>query len=123
MTGNGRDFSEGIKPIHCGECSAGGSGAFEEQRFDVLAFGEILIDFTFKGFNDAGMRLFSQNPGGAPANVAVAVSRLGLKSAFVGKVGSDMHGDFLKEMLEKDGVDTSGLLFDQKCFTTLAFVS
>ena len=64
MTGNGRDFSEGIKPARCGKCSAGGSGAFEEQRFDVLAFGEILIDFTFKGFNDAGMRLFSQNPGG-----------------------------------------------------------
>lgn len=123
MTGNGRDFSEGIKPARCGKCSAGGSGAFEEQRFDVLAFGEILIDFTFKGFNDAGMRLFSQNPGGAPANVAVAVSRLGLKSAFVGKVGSDMHGDFLKEVLEHEGVDTSGLLFDQKCFTTLAFVS
>lgn len=123
MTTNDRDFSEGANFASCGGCTRDDKGAFDERRFDVLAFGEILVDFTFNGFNDAGMRLFSQNPGGAPANVAVAVGRLGLQSAFAGKVGADMHGNFLKNVLEKEGVDASGLIFDKDHFTTLAFVS
>ena len=71
-----------------------------EKRFDVTALGEILIDFTEWGFSDAGTRLFAQNPGGAVANVAAAVARLGGRAAFVGKVGADMHGAFLRQTLQ-----------------------
>jgi fructokinase len=91
--------------------------------FDVTALGELLIDFTPYGDSEAGMALFEQNPGGAPANVLVAISNLGLKPAFIGKVGDDMHGALLKNTLEKNGVDTSGLMVDPNYFTTLAFVS
>ena len=91
--------------------------------FDVTALGEVLIDFTPYGNSEAGMALFEQNPGGAPANVLAAVSNLGLKPAFIGKVGDDMHGALLKETLDKIGVDTSGLVVDPDFFTTLAFVS
>ena len=62
--------------------------------FDVTALGELLIDFTPSGKSEAGRRLFEQNPGGAPANVLAALNRCGLKTAFIGKVGQDMHGRF-----------------------------
>lgn len=91
--------------------------------FDVTALGEVLIDFTPCGVLEAGMALFEQNPGGAPANVLAAVSNLGLKPAFIGKVGDDMHGALLKETLDKINVDTTGLVIDPDFFTTLAFVS
>ena len=94
-----------------------------QKTFDVVAFGEILIDFTFQGYNQDGQRLFAQNAGGAPANVLVAIERLGGKTAFIGKVGNDMHGVFLKETLENNHVNIDGLVFDEKYFTTLAFVS
>ncbi|MDR3263237.1 MAG: carbohydrate kinase [Clostridiales bacterium] len=89
---------------------------------DITAFGEILIDFTYQGKNEKGISLFAQNPGGAPANVASAARRLGARTAFVGKVGGDMHGRFLKEILDSEGIDTRGLVFDKDFFTTLAFV-
>lgn len=66
--------------------------------------------------------LYARNPGGAPANVAVAASRLGAHTAFIGKAGKDMHGKFLKSVLEKESVDTKGMLLDENYFTTLAFV-
>lgn len=91
--------------------------------FDVTALGELLIDFTPYGDSEAGMALFEQNPGGAPANVLAAVSNLGLKPAFIGKVGDDMHGALLKDTLDRIGVDTAGLVVDPNFFTTLAFVS
>lgn len=59
--------------------------------FDVTAIGELLIDFTECGVSENGMRLFEQNPGGAVANVAAAVSKLGGSAAFLGKIGKDMH--------------------------------
>ena len=77
------------------------------KKFDVTALGEILIDFTFAGTSANGERLFEQNPGGAPANVLAAVTALGGKTAFIGKVGNDMHGKFLRETLEKHNIDTS----------------
>lgn len=91
--------------------------------FDVTALGEVLIDFTPNGVSEAGQRVFEQNPGGAPANVLAALNRCGLKTSFIGKVGDDMHGLFLKETLEHAGIDTSGLIVDEKVFTTLAFVA
>ena len=99
-----------------------------EKLYDVTALGEILIDFTEWGFSDDGARLFAQNPGGAVANVACAASKLGLRTAyigraaFVGKVGADMHGAFLRQTLREAGVDVSGVATDAERFTTLAFV-
>jgi fructokinase len=90
--------------------------------YDVTAMGELLIDFTPCGTSEAGRTLFEQNPGGAPANVLVAMSKLGLKTAFIGKVGEDMHGDLLKQTLINNGVETKGLIEDPEVFTTLAFV-
>ena len=92
------------------------------KKLDVTALGEILIDFTFAGLSENGERLFEQNPGGAPANVLAAVNALGGKSAFIGKIGKDMHGEFLKGVLEKHGIDTSSLIETKDAFTTLAFV-
>lgn len=66
--------------------------------------------------------LYARNPGGAPANVAVAAGRLGAHTAFIGKAGNDMQGKFLRSVLEKENVDVKGMLMDDKYFTTLAFV-
>lgn len=90
--------------------------------YDITVFGEILIDFTSQGINEDGQMLYARNPGGAPANVAVAAGRLGAHTAFIGKAGKDMHGKFLCSVLQKENVDTKGLLLDEKYFTTLAFV-
>ncbi len=93
------------------------------KKYDIAALGEILIDFTENGESESGMRLFEQNPGGAVANVLCAISKLGKKASFIGKVGDDMHGAFLRETLENMGVDTCGMVTDKDFFTTLAFVS
>ncbi len=89
---------------------------------DFLALGELLIDFTPAGRTGAGVPVFEQNPGGAPANVAVQAARLGVKTGFVGKVGDDMFGRFLREVLSKEGVDTANLFFSREAATSLAFV-
>lgn len=93
------------------------------KKFDVCVVGEILIDFTISGKNELGMRLFAQNAGGAVANVAAAMGKLGAKCAFIGKAGDDMHGRFLRDTLAAHGVDVSGLLLTPDYFTTLAFVN
>lgn len=95
----------------------------EKSLYDITTFGEILIDFTWQGMNAEGQTLFAQNPGGAPANVAVAAAKLGSHTAFIGKAGNDMHGNFLKSVLEKEKVETKGMLLDDEYFTTLAFVN
>lgn len=90
--------------------------------FDIVALGECLIDFTPKGLSAQGNALFERNPGGAPANVAVAVARLGGSGAFIGKVGNDAFGQFLADTMASNGVDISGLSFSREAPTTLAFV-
>lgn len=90
---------------------------------DITAIGEILIDLTQSGLTEQGIPRFDANPGGAPANLAVAASRLGAKTAFVGRVGNDSYGDFLRATLEKNGVDVSGLSVDPLQHTTLAIVA
>ena len=72
--------------------------------------------------SEAGRNLFEQNPGGAPANVLAALSKMGRRTAFIGKVGDDLHGAFLRKTLEDLGIDTSGMITDPDYFTTLAFV-
>ena len=98
------------------------SDSVSRSIYDITVFGEILIDFTSQGVNEDGQMLYARNPGGAPANVAVAAGRLGAHTAFLGKAGNDMHGKFLKSVLEQEKVDTSGLILDDQYFTTLAFV-
>ena len=90
---------------------------------DILAVGEILIDLTQYGATEQGIPRFDANPGGAPANLAVAASRLGASTAFIGKVGSDSFGSFLRGCLAENGVDTTGLVIDPVQHTTLAVVS
>ncbi len=89
---------------------------------DITAIGEILIDLTQTGKNDAGVPTFAANPGGAPANVAVAAARLGCSTAFIGKVGADSLGGYLRQVLEENGVDHSGLQVGESA-TTMAIVS
>ena len=90
---------------------------------DITAIGEILIDLTQSGRTEQGIPRFDANPGGAPANLAVAASRLGAKTAFIGRVGRDSYGDFLRATLEENGVDVSGMSVDPVQHTTLAVVS
>ncbi len=82
--------------------------------FDVVALGESLIDFTPNGTNAQGIELFARNPGGAPANVLAMNARLGGKTAFIGKVGKDGFGDFLRQTLVESSIDVSGLVIDEK---------
>lgn len=92
------------------------------KEVDIAALGELLIDFTEAGYSKDGMKLFEQNPGGAPANLLTVASHMDYKTAFIGKVGTDMHGAFLKKTLQKEGIDTNSLIEDENYFTTLAFV-
>ena len=91
--------------------------------FDVVAVGEILIDMiaTGKDVSLFDAPSYLPKPGGAPANVAVGVRRLGKSSAFIGKVGHDGFGVGLRNLLQKEDVDVRGLLDDTEHFTTLAF--
>lgn len=93
------------------------------KKFDVTSIGEVLIDFTYAGVSDKEQTLYERNPGGAPANVAVAVSHLGGKSAFIGKTGNDVFGTFLHDTLESYGVETCGMSISNIQPTTLAFVT
>lgn len=90
--------------------------------YDITSVGELLIDFTPEGKNEQGMELFSCNPGGAPANVLVMATILGDKPAFIGKVGADFFGTFLKQVMDRNGIDTGGLAVADRVPTTLAFV-
>ena len=91
----------------------------------ALCIGELVIDFVSTATDKslAECAGFTKAPGGAPANVAVGLSRLGLASGFIGKVGEDPFGDSLRKTLEENGVDTSCLLSGAGCRTTLAFVA
>lgn len=90
---------------------------------DILAVGEILIDLTQFGTTEQGIPRFDANPGGAPANLAVAAARLGAKTALIGKVGADSFGAFLRDCLAGNGVDVTGLVTDPVLPTTLAVVA
>ncbi len=90
--------------------------------FDVVALGEALIDFTYNGLSKDNQKLFEQNAGGAPCNMLAAVSSCKMKTAFIGKVGEDMHGYFLKETMQNANIDISGVISSKDYFTTLAFV-
>ena len=93
-----------------------------EKEFDVIAMGELLIDFTMSGQSEQGNNLFEACPGGAPCNVLALLNKMGKKTAFLGKVGKDQFGTLLRATLEDVGINTSSLLTDEQVNTTLAFV-
>lgn len=92
------------------------------KNYDVVALGELLIDFTDNGVSEQGNTIFEANPGGAPCNVLAMLNKAGRKTAFIGKVGQDIFGNKLKATLDEVGIDTSNLILDEDARTTLAFV-
>ena len=90
---------------------------------DILTIGEVLIDLTQTSKDARGVPQFAANPGGAPANLAVAASRLGAQTAFIGKVGADAFGRYLTEVVAENGVDVSGMAVGTDHPTTMAVVS
>lgn len=92
------------------------------KNYHVTALGELLIDFTENGLSSQGNYLMEANPGGAPCNVLAMLTKLGKKTAFIGKVGNDFLGNHLKTVVQNVGIDTRNLLMDDQVHTTLAFV-
>ncbi|MDO4188560.1 MAG: carbohydrate kinase [Lachnospiraceae bacterium] len=92
------------------------------NKIDVVALGELLIDFTEYGKSSQGNKLFEANPGGAPCNVLAMLQKLNKSTAFIGKIGDDQFGRMLCETISSLGIGADGLVFDSKIPTTLAFV-
>lgn len=90
--------------------------------YDVVALGELLIDFASAGESEQGNAFFEACPGGAPCNVLAMLNKLGKKTAFIGKVGNDQFGKVLRSTVEEIGIETKGLLMDDEVHTTLALV-
>lgn len=94
----------------------------KDKKFDVIALGELLIDFTQNGISQNGNWMLEANPGGAPCNVLAMLQKLGHKTSFIGKVGDDMFGNMLKERIAALGIGTENLVISKSEKTTLAFV-
>ncbi len=93
-----------------------------QKKFDVVALGELLIDFTENGLSEQGNPLLEANPGGAPCNVLSMLQKLGKKTAFIGKVGNDGFGNLLEKAIVEQGISAEGLKKDNEVHTTLALV-
>ena len=91
--------------------------------YDVVALGELLIDFTTQSTDADGYPTMAAHPGGAPANFLAAVAQFGGKAALLGKVGTDTFGKLLAGTLRKAGIETRGIVASDDVFTTLAFVT
>lgn len=102
-----------------------GIGGSQDKSSLVVCFGEMLVDFvpTVGGVSLEEAPAFMKAPGGAPANVAVGISKLGGSSAFIGKVGKDEFGYMLAGILKENNVDNSGMRFDPNARTALTFVT
>ena len=92
------------------------------NEIEVVALGELLIDFTENGISEHGNPLLEANPGGAPCNVLAMLQKYGKTTAFIGKVGDDNFGHMLADTVHELGIDISGLKYDKSVHTTLAFV-
>ena len=90
---------------------------------DVVALGELLIDFATVGTDADGYPTMAAHPGGAPANFLAALTKYGCKTALLGKVGTDTFGDLLLGTLQNAGIETKGMIRTDEVFTTLAFVT
>ena len=93
-----------------------------EKNYDVIALGELLVDFTMNGQSSQGNGMFEACPGGAPCNVLALLNKMGKKTGFVGKVGKDQFGTLLRDTITDAGIDASHLMVDDTVNTTLAFV-
>ena len=93
------------------------------KTYDVVALGELLIDFAPHSVNEGGYPVLSAHPGGAPGNFLAALNMYGCKTAMIGKVGDDLFGRLLIKTLQNAGIETKGIVMDENQFTTLAFVS
>ena len=93
------------------------------QTYDVVAIGELLIDFAQRGVDKSGYPTLAAHPGGAPGNVLAALAGLDKTTAFLGKVGDDAFGSLLLQTLAGLGIDTRGVRRDPTAFTTMAFVT
>ena len=92
------------------------------KKYDVIALGELLIDFTMNGQSEQGNNMFEACPGGAPCNMLALLNKMGKKTAFIGKVGKDQFGALLRDTITEAGIDASNLMVDENVNTTLAFV-
>ena len=92
------------------------------KKYDVIALGELLIDFTMNRQSEQGNNMFEACPGGAPCNVLALLNKMGKKTAFIGKVGKDQFGALLRDTITEAGIDASNLMVDENVNTTLAFV-
>lgn len=92
------------------------------KKYDVIALGELLIDFTMNGQSEQGNNMFEACPGGAPCNVLALLNKMGKKTAFIGKVGKDQFGALLRDTITEAGIGASNLMVDENVNTTLAFV-
>ena len=92
------------------------------KKYDAIALGELLIDFTMNGQSEQGNNMFEACPGGAPCNVLALLNKMGKKTAFIGKVGKDQFGALLRDTITEAGIDASNLMVDENVNTTLAFV-
>ena len=93
-----------------------------DKRFDVVALGELLIDFTDSGLSEQGNPLLEANPGGAVCNVLSMLTKFGRKTAYIGKVGEDGFGTMLGRVIQEAGINAEGLQYDRDVHTTLAIV-
>ena len=84
------------------------------KKYDVVAMGELLIDFTENGKSEQGNGLYEANPGGAPCNVLSLLAKMGKETGFIGKVGSDQFGTLLKNTLLDVNISTEGLVVDNQ---------
>ncbi|CDE42427.1 sugar kinases ribokinase family [Clostridium sp. CAG:411] len=92
------------------------------KKYDVVALGELLVDFTENGMSKQGNPMLEANPGGAPCNVLSMLQNLGKTTAFIGKVGADAFGRMLIDAVKNQGINTENLMLDENVHTTLAFV-
>lgn len=90
--------------------------------YDVVAIGELLIDFTPFGSSEEATLLYGMNPGGAPSNVVAFLAKMGIRTALIGKVGDDQFGEYLINVMREMGVDTKNLVRTEQAITTMAFV-
>ena len=93
------------------------------MKYDVIALGELLIDFAPVSKSESGYPVLAAQPGGAPGNFLAALNKYGCRTGMIGKVGEDMFGRLLLGTLRSAGIDTRGILTDAGVFTTMAFVS
>ena len=111
-----------LEALHAAVRARGGQ-RMTRTEYDVVALGELLIDFTAQGAGADGYPLMAAHPGGAPANFLAAIARLGGRTALLSKVGADAFGTMLTGTLREVGVDTRGVVVAEDAFTTLAFVT